>query len=69
MALKNAHLYKSLEERNQELDAYAYTIAHDLNSPLGLIQGYAGLLAGLEEIPDVGLGYLAKISETTQTDV
>jgi PAS domain S-box-containing protein len=65
VALKNAHLYRALEERNQELDAYAYTIAHDLNSPLALIKGYAGLLAELDGLPDEGQKYLTKISETS----
>lgn len=35
-----------LEERNQELDAYAYTVAHDLKAPLNLIYGYSHLLQG-----------------------
>src|SRR5215207_5488448 len=33
-----------LEERNQELDAYSYTIAHDLKAPLNLIAGYSHLI-------------------------
>lgn len=64
VALKNARLYQALEERNEELDAYAYTIAHDLNSPLGLIQGYAGLTAQLE-LPADAYAYLEKITDTT----
>lgn len=34
-----------LEQRNQELDAYGHTVAHDLKSPLNLILGYADMLA------------------------
>jgi PAS domain S-box-containing protein len=34
-----------LEARNEELDAFAYTVAHDLKNPLGLILGYSQLLA------------------------
>lgn len=64
VALKNARLYQALEERNEELDAYAYTIAHDLNSPLALIQGYAGLTAQLE-LPAAAYPYLDKITDTT----
>jgi len=34
-----------LEARNEELDAFAHTVAHDLKTPLGLILGYAEMLA------------------------
>ena len=34
-----------LEARNEELDAFARTVAHDLNNPLGMIIGYAETLA------------------------
>ena len=33
-----------LQERNQELDAYAQTVAHDLKAPVTLIGGYAEAL-------------------------
>ncbi|MBN1995316.1 MAG: response regulator [Anaerolineae bacterium] len=33
-----------LQARNEELNAFAHTVAHDLQSPLSLITGYAGLL-------------------------
>ncbi|MBN1874616.1 MAG: PAS domain S-box protein [Anaerolineae bacterium] len=33
-----------LEARNRELDAFARTVAHDLQNPLGLIIGYAEVL-------------------------
>lgn len=34
-----------LHARNEELDAFAHTVAHDLLSPLGLVIGYAEFLA------------------------
>lgn len=34
-----------LEARNEELDAFAHTVSHDLKNPLGIIIGYAELLA------------------------
>jgi signal transduction histidine kinase len=33
-----------LEARNEELDAFAHTAAHDLKNPLGLVIGYADIL-------------------------
>jgi len=41
-------LRQEIEERDKliaELDAYAHTVAHDLKNPLGLITGYAEVLA------------------------
>ncbi len=34
-----------LQTRNEELDAFAHTVAHDLKSPVGLIMGHAEMLA------------------------
>ncbi|MGD2206613.1 MAG: PAS domain-containing sensor histidine kinase, partial [Anaerolineae bacterium] len=33
-----------LEERNEELDAFAHTVAHDLQDPLSLVIGYGAVL-------------------------
>lgn len=35
---------RELEERNEELDAFSHTVAHDLKSPLGTILGFSTLL-------------------------
>ena len=35
----------ALQARNEELDAFAQTVAHDLKNPLGNVIGYASLLA------------------------
>jgi len=42
MALRRVN--QRLELRNEELDAYAYTVAHDLQNPLSLIFGYSEAL-------------------------
>jgi PAS domain S-box-containing protein len=34
-----------LEERNEELDAFAHTVAHDLKNPLNSVVGYAEVLS------------------------
>jgi len=45
-------LNAELAARNEELDAFAHTVAHDLQSPLGLIVGYAEVLAeDFESLP------------------
>jgi two-component system sensor histidine kinase/response regulator len=36
---------QALKMRNEELDAFAQTVAHDLKNPLGNVLGYASLLA------------------------
>jgi two-component system sensor histidine kinase/response regulator len=36
---------QALQMRNEELDAFAQTVAHDLKNPLGNVLGYASLLA------------------------
>jgi signal transduction histidine kinase len=38
------HHAAGLRERNQELDAFSHTVAHDLKSPLQVVLGYANLL-------------------------
>jgi PAS domain S-box-containing protein len=52
VAVKNARLVEALrhsnaelEARNGELDAFAHTVAHDLKNPVGLIIGFAEILA------------------------
>ena len=52
IALDNARLVESLQDytaqlqaRNEELNAYAHTVAHDLKGPLGPIVGFAQVLA------------------------
>jgi signal transduction histidine kinase len=51
IAIENAQLYEALRQRtvelqaqNEELDAFAHTVAHDLQGPLGPIIGFASLL-------------------------
>jgi signal transduction histidine kinase len=52
LALENIRLYEAeqrrtreLQAQNEELDAFAHTVAHDLKSPLGNLMGFAEMLA------------------------
>lgn len=51
IAIENARLMEDLrlnrdelQTRNEELDAYAHTVAHDLKNPLTLVVGFADML-------------------------
>lgn len=52
---KNVELARAnveLEERNQELDTFAQTVAHELKNPLGLVMGFAEIIAREAPLPD-----------------
>ena len=56
-----------LQTRNDELDAFAHTVAHDLKSPLSLIIGYADILIEMEAASLAGASrqpYLQIIGQT-----
>lgn len=73
IAIDNARLVEALRQRtaelqarNQELDAFAHTVAHDLKGPLTPVISYAELMAldyG-DAIGPAGLSQLRKIAQT-----
>jgi signal transduction histidine kinase len=64
VALKNAGLYAELAARNQELDAFAHTVAHDLKAPLSNILGHAHLLGVIASLDEESQEFLDGIQST-----
>ncbi len=72
IAIKNARLYNDLrrhaaelQDRNNDLDAFSHTVAHDLKAPLHVIIGYASLILSdyQDQIHPEVLSYLENVSE------
>ncbi len=56
-----------LEDANQELDAFAYSVSHDLRAPLRAMEGFSeALKIGYpEKLDEQGQHYLARIQEAS----
>jgi signal transduction histidine kinase len=73
IAIENARLYTEgrqaeieLQNRNEELDSFAHTVAHDLKNPLGVIVGIAEILTvDYNNLPTTDLkNYLNTIAQS-----
>lgn len=61
-------LERQVKERTQELEAFAYTVSHQLRSPLVTVGGFATLMVSdYEEMLDAkGKNYLARIGDAAE---
>lgn len=59
---------RELELANEELEAFSYSVSHDLRGPIQVIEGFAGALADRHgrELPQEASHYIARIRAGTR---
>jgi signal transduction histidine kinase len=59
---------RDLHEANKELEAFAYSVSHDLRAPVSYIDGFTNILAGDygDALGATGLSYVTKVREASR---
>jgi PAS domain S-box-containing protein len=65
---ERARASEALEAANRELEAFSYSVAHDLRAPLRGIDGFSQVLLEdyADRLDDEGRGYLGRLRESAQ---
>jgi signal transduction histidine kinase len=62
--LQTRQLQKQLQQRNNDLSAFAHTVAHDLKNPLQTVIGFAEMIQEYEDLSDKSQQYINIVIET-----